>query len=188
MNLNDPTPFFQGRKFLLPLIPALLFLVVVLVPDIGNWLVDRDLARGKDPERAFRHLREGRNPTDALRILPFLDHEDERTRARAARDVSRLGDPRTVRPVFRAWHDGLIDDRELVNAFNRYTGAFALPILEEEFTRLPDTMQHQLADDLERLRARHERWESPPRVEAAIEAHRRFLREAGTPVWEGPLP
>lgn len=177
----------RKRRLLLALTPPLLFLIALLIPDIGNRLVDWDLNSGREPERAFRHLREGRNPADALRIMPFLDHEDEYTRARAARDISRLGDPRTVRVVFEAWHDGRISDRELRNAFNRYTGAYALPILEEEFERLPERMQWELHEDLERLRDRHARWENPPRVDEAINHHLSFLADEGTLVWEGDL-
>lgn len=185
MKHPDREMFQPGTRTLLVSIPIVLFLVTLLMPNLGHYWIETHLGRD-NPEMAIRQIREGRRPGDAERMLPFVRSSDKSIRDRALREATRLEDPRALAMIFRFHREGAIDQEDLIEALSRYENPIYLPLIERESRNLPPETLSAMEESIERMIHLREWWEPPVYLEKRMEHHIEVLVGDAEPVvrWE----
>ncbi len=163
----------QWTHFWLPL-AALLLICVAVAPDLSGRFLANDLneASPRSMYRALRHL-EGETRLDSdARLIPHLSHEDQRTRERVLRHLSRLNSPNTPTAILEALRGGYIEEEQALAAIRRIRNPLSRrPI--ESWLSIHDpegTLGAALADHLGGLASEEARWGAAPFTRSVIEA------------------
>lgn len=170
------------RTRLLLLAGAVSMVVVVLLPDMSRIAVQRDL-REATPEsigRVLRHVTDESRLDADDRLIPFLAHEDDRTRERVLRHVSRLDSSRTAIAILEAARSGHLDIDQAVEAIERNDNPLSRKFIEDWLAEhdADEAMKSALDDHLRMLRDEELRWGAPPHMRSIMATQLQALVEA----------
>ena len=136
----------------------------------------------------MEHFRDGRNPGDALLLIPLLESGDARVRSRAAREISRLAEPTALPALFDAMLDGRLERGEFLSALGRFKAPLAWPVVEGQLDRLDPPLRQEVQAASAMLHENWRHWQVPPRLHSLVAAHAEALDPLTVAIhrWEAP--
>ena len=162
-------------------IGALAMVLVMWAPDLSHRFLAADLEEATPGpiNRVLRHLDDETRYDSDDRLIPLLSHEDERTRQRVLRHVSRLNSPYTSVAIMDAVKAGHFELEDGVEAITRIDNPLSRSLLETWLAENDPqgVYRSELAEHLDLLLAEERRWSAQPHAEAIIEAQLSALAE-----------
>jgi hypothetical protein len=155
--------------------------VVATLPDASARAMQKDLEAGtpKSIGRVLRHISDETRLDADDRLIPFLTHEDKRTRERVLRHVSRLDSSRTAVAILDAVKSGHLEVEQSVKAIEDNDNPLSRKFIEDWLDAHDGdgTWRSALADHLAMLRKEERRWGAPPHTASIMAAQMQALAE-----------